>query len=234
MSKEIPWRRVLVEGVVIVGSILLALGLEAWWAEEGQRREEREALSRVHDELVLNRDRIMAIERVHGLAASASLNLVELIDELDADSGSIYASDRELYSLLAAPEFETETPTLDGLLRSGGVEIISDADVRGAVANWEATLRDASSSETEAKQFVSTLLLPDLVGRGDISHILLQSRGGIVRLDIDGVTSIRADSKLKALIAHRHATAATIGRNLERVRAALDSVVTMTRRDNER
>ena len=27
MSKEIPWRRVLVEGVVIVSSILLALGL---------------------------------------------------------------------------------------------------------------------------------------------------------------------------------------------------------------
>ena len=31
MSKQIPWLRVFVEGVVIVGSILLAFGIDAWW-----------------------------------------------------------------------------------------------------------------------------------------------------------------------------------------------------------
>ncbi len=31
MTKQIPWRRVFVEGVVIVGSILLAFGIQAWW-----------------------------------------------------------------------------------------------------------------------------------------------------------------------------------------------------------
>jgi hypothetical protein len=28
---SIPWLRVLLEGVVIVGSILLAFGIDAWW-----------------------------------------------------------------------------------------------------------------------------------------------------------------------------------------------------------
>ena len=31
LTPQIPWLRVLVEGVVIVGSILLAFGLQAWW-----------------------------------------------------------------------------------------------------------------------------------------------------------------------------------------------------------
>ena len=31
MSKQIPWLRVIVEGVVIVGSVLLALAADAWW-----------------------------------------------------------------------------------------------------------------------------------------------------------------------------------------------------------
>ncbi len=31
MKAQIPWLRVFVEGVVIVGSILLAFGIDAWW-----------------------------------------------------------------------------------------------------------------------------------------------------------------------------------------------------------
>jgi len=38
LKPQIPWRRVFVEGGVIVGSILLAFGIDAWW----ERRQERE------------------------------------------------------------------------------------------------------------------------------------------------------------------------------------------------
>ena len=45
MSKQIPWLRVFVEGLVIVGSILLALALDAWW-DGVQEAERRQALLR--------------------------------------------------------------------------------------------------------------------------------------------------------------------------------------------
>lgn len=38
VSKGVPWLRVLIEGVVIVGSILLGFGIDAWW--EGRQEEE--------------------------------------------------------------------------------------------------------------------------------------------------------------------------------------------------
>ncbi len=41
MSRQVPWLRVLVEGVVIVGSILLAFGIDAWWKGREERRAER-------------------------------------------------------------------------------------------------------------------------------------------------------------------------------------------------
>jgi hypothetical protein len=37
LTRQIPWLRVFVEGVVIVGSILLALGLQAWWDPAQER-----------------------------------------------------------------------------------------------------------------------------------------------------------------------------------------------------
>jgi hypothetical protein len=37
--RSLPWLRVLIEGVVIVDSILLAFGIDAWWeGRQGGRR----------------------------------------------------------------------------------------------------------------------------------------------------------------------------------------------------
>ena len=47
MKPQIPWLRVFVEGVVIVGSILLAFGIDAWWEDRGDRVAEREALEQL-------------------------------------------------------------------------------------------------------------------------------------------------------------------------------------------
>ena len=47
-TRSIPWLRVLIEGVVIVGSILLAFGIDTWWEgrqERSQVRAELEALA---------------------------------------------------------------------------------------------------------------------------------------------------------------------------------------------
>ena len=40
MTGKIPWPRVLAEGAVIVVSILLALGAEAWWSARQDRTAE--------------------------------------------------------------------------------------------------------------------------------------------------------------------------------------------------
>ena len=44
MKPQIPWLRIFVEGVVIVGSILLAFGIDAAWEGRQEREEERESL----------------------------------------------------------------------------------------------------------------------------------------------------------------------------------------------
>ena len=59
MKAQIRWLRVFVEGVVIVGSILLAFGIEAWWDERVERGEIRQDLANITRELVDNRERIM-------------------------------------------------------------------------------------------------------------------------------------------------------------------------------
>ncbi len=60
VTRQIPWLRVFVEGVVIVGSILLAFGIDAAW-EERQGRERKTAhLEALAVEIADTRSALMA------------------------------------------------------------------------------------------------------------------------------------------------------------------------------
>ena len=230
MSRQIPWARVFAEGVMIISSILIAFGIDTWWQQRRERIDEQAALVRIYDELVAERDRVVLFEGLQGNRASASLSLVGRIDDLGGVPVTIEVRDRQLAALVARPTYETETPTLDGLLRSGGIEIIRDADVRASIARWDSRVRDTRTNEVEAGQFVSTQLLPALVSRGDIGHVLLNAeRGRLSQISVDDVTSIQVDAELKALIAQRYNTAALVQFGLAEALAALDSAVAAIR-----
>ena len=51
MSRKSQYSRALLEGVVIVGSILLAFGVDAWWDGLQERASERDYLSRIATDL---------------------------------------------------------------------------------------------------------------------------------------------------------------------------------------
>ena len=57
-TRQMQWPRFLLEGVVIVGSILLTFGIEAWWAERQERAEEQRLLQNLHEEFVETRESV--------------------------------------------------------------------------------------------------------------------------------------------------------------------------------
>ena len=55
MPQRVAWRRVLIEGGVIVASILLAFAIDAWWGQRVAARQTRQALLAMQAELVENK-----------------------------------------------------------------------------------------------------------------------------------------------------------------------------------
>lgn len=51
IDKIIPWRRIAVEGTVIVASILLAFAIDAWWNDRQQHESEQIVLQTLLDDL---------------------------------------------------------------------------------------------------------------------------------------------------------------------------------------
>lgn len=227
-AREIPYIRIAAEGAVVVASILLAFAIDAWWAERLERNVEREELSRLYGEFEKNRDRILCFGNYQQRATSASLRVSELMRQAVAiGSEKIAVPDTLLAEIVQAPTYEAETPVFNGLINSGRVEIIDDWRIIDALAEWERLVRNASEQELRARRYVDDQLLPALVVRGDLRHVLLNQyyRVEIVPLDPDGTTIVRVDAEIMGLVAQRYFHTALAVNMLEQARDAADRVL---------
>ncbi len=146
MPESRNWKRLAVEGVVIVASILLAFGIEAWWNETQERAEEREALgalardfraaSALLDRQFLLTDSIVAAtETIHEWTGPSA-------DSRYADSLAVL-----LPAVTRLPGFEPPSGTLDALIGSGDLRLIESDTLRAALASFPSRLAGMHRTE---------------------------------------------------------------------------------------
>ena len=184
---------------MIVGSILLALGLDAWWAGRQDRAFEQEALARLEVEFRENLGRVETSDR----PIARLLALHEMMQALSSAVDSAAIPDSLLAGLIGSGTFDRVTPVLDGLVQSGRWELIRSSEVREAVAWWERGHAQVEEREEFAREFVETRLRPALAVRGDISPLMADYRPGR-STELTGSTVLMIDAELKALVAEKY------------------------------
>ena len=135
MKPQIPWLRVFVEGVVIVGSILLAFVIDAWWEDRQAMHLESDALSAVHVEVEENLRRLEQIKSINE----------RYLDDVDR---FLRATPDELRSL----PLDAVRSWIGSLMRPAGF----DAD-RAAASVLAALPMSPSGESAEARRLVSRL-----------------------------------------------------------------------------
>ncbi|MDH3208393.1 MAG: hypothetical protein OEO79_17460 [Gemmatimonadota bacterium] len=183
MSERKAWRRLLVEGVVIVGSILLAFSVDAWWDRAKTLAEEREVLSALHVELSSNRQTLdRASQQIEEGRAALERFLVlspSEVGELAADSLAITNMFRRTFYGGLAAGF------VDAAIQSG----VGDTELRAALAEYARLLTAVENSWSNTDDLSRDAM--QLLGR----HRGLQDPAAVVP-DSSLWQEIRSDSVL--------------------------------------
>jgi hypothetical protein len=170
-SQVVPWKRVTVEAVAIVGSILLAFAIDAWWVDRQRLIEERSVLLSLYpeaQELVRLVDRtntyIDALRDANRRTYNASA------------SSNTKISDTEIDQFLIAIGWHIEpsianAPVLESLVKGGGLEVIARGELRRHMAIAMAFLDAYKEEITRDSDFYNGALLPFLQAHASLGQV---------------------------------------------------------------
>jgi hypothetical protein len=156
--------RLLLEGVVILSSILVAFFLEGWRDDRELDREVRQEVESVLREIQRNQELVRAEIVTLDRILMANDTLMAVLDDA-AGEGSVSVADTLVF--LARQWQTTFSPSLgavEALIASGRLAQIEDAKLRQGLAGLRETIGDALNDELMAQDIAVNQLLPLLRG----------------------------------------------------------------------
>jgi hypothetical protein len=170
---DIPWPRISIEATAIVGSILLAFAIDAWW--ESSRDIERESTLLA----ALNHD----FEQNHALLKETlasnqkSLATVQEFSKVIAGSETIPRNFDLLYALSFRVQFfEPVTATYDALISGGDFALIRSDESREAMVEW----RRSVASNNRAEGYLTEQFMDEVYAfatkTGSLSRLLADQK----------------------------------------------------------
>ncbi len=156
--KSIEWHRLGIEAAAIVGSILLAFWIDAWWDLRSQGEEARAYLAALETELLENRQIIdRDLEDIRSWVAD-SRSFIEDVVSPSAEPSSEHVK-RMVWETGPWETTPLLRAALEDLKSSGGLPAIESAELRYAIADYDRKLdRDASELEFVRDNFREYIL----------------------------------------------------------------------------
>jgi hypothetical protein len=210
-SKDIPWLRVFVEGAVIVGSILLAFALDAWWDNREREDELRDQRAVVAREMQAAREALQRVLDAHDMNARLAQHLASTLGRV-AEGSEVVVSDTLIGPLFPQVTADVTTGSLDAFIAAGGLEVVEDVETRRRLLDWPTRIQDLLDDEIYLRNFAAVDLASYLRSNYAVANAELRSipwlmgrfgKGPQVDPDLLGTVTLRRDPQLMNLLAAR-------------------------------
>jgi len=237
--RSVDWRRIVVESLAVVLSILLAFGIDAWWDTSREAAREQELLAGLLSDFRASRPGLDSRRELAERMAIGT-SLFRDVAESSAGERTVEVPDSLILAVLGGPTYEPDTNTLDAALASGEIELVRSAELRAELATWRRTLADNLEDEREVRRLTNEQLAPELARSlklGPYFDGLLAWSGGdpyaagrlIVERDgpgpAQGAVSLVLSKELAGLVATRKFYVEFTAANLTELLASLDRII---------
>lgn len=171
MGTKIPWQRVLVEGVVIIGSILIAFWIDAWWGEAQDRAQAESLLVSLLDDFEAADQLLDDVESKHRRLVENGRRLIVYGEVGVVPAAERVAVDSLLGSHFLRPVYDPPMGTVESLLGSGRLDLFDNNALLSGLTNWTAAVASLQRTETDARQHFYDRIYPYLAARIDIEDL---------------------------------------------------------------
>lgn len=171
MRARIPWARILAEGVVIVVSILLAFGIDAWWDGRRDRAQSEALLRALLEDFRAAEVQLDTVESKHRRLVENGRRLIMYGENGYVPEAEHVAVDSMLGSHFLRPVYEPPMGTVESILGSGRLDLFENQALLASLTEWTASVASLRRAEIDARQHFYDRLYPYLSTRIDIEDL---------------------------------------------------------------
>jgi len=141
------------EIAVVVAGVLIALALNAWWANRDARARERLVLEDLREDFVFNKTEIQRIRGFSDLYMARFDQLAAISDDSIASMppDSVY---NYVLAIFSNWTYDPVTGSLDALIASGDLGLIRDRTLRERLTAFQGALRDSEEEKQDAYELI--------------------------------------------------------------------------------
>jgi hypothetical protein len=159
-SKSQSAVRLILDGLVVIVSILIAFGLDAWWSAHQLRLDLIDDLNSVGEEFEANVASLEVELRLQRIAAASIHDLVDRIDGAGEDLWLTLPDTIVSFAFVYPPTYEASTGAVVALISSGALSRIRDSRLKGILGNIEAQVQDVRETELGARHVAAEVIMP--------------------------------------------------------------------------
>jgi len=189
------WKSFVIEGVVIVVSILLAFGIDAFWQERQDRSRTESHLNALQEEIG---EAVVSIERSQARREERIAVIRELLASITKrETRDIENLDHQLGALWGASNSASGLATLDQMQSTGTLALIESEGLRKALINYERHNDDYLHIEDRVISSWERELRPILASQTDVlPQIQVSGRESLDLSEFEPVFSSKATELL--------------------------------------
>lgn len=157
MFESKVWHRQVINGVAIVGSILLAFAIDAWWDERKLMLSAHSRIQSVGQELEVISGRLERSIRMAQVAEEAATVWLERAPDLPPQTLNSLLGDMVMWATS-----DVSSPSLQALINSNAVDLVEDAELRDWVLSFPTEVQDFVEEENGSVSFIDSAFIPYL------------------------------------------------------------------------
>ena len=237
-SRQIPWRRTMVESVAIILSILFAFAIDAGWDAIKERSQEKAFLVSLLSDFKETRSRIDE-------SIDAHMRFIDLARQLlglhGGDTRNI--EPEALENMLSAVFFNWQSLYLpsgsrDALFASGDIEIIDNEELRAMLAAWPSVVADAAEDDILIANDIMNNLAPYLQSKIRTRNVVRISNSDaaelIPRIESVNYDALWNDPVFENLVTFRIVNEAYAVDENDRLSEAVDEIIRVIEKELDR
>ena len=232
---DMSWGRIFAEGAVVVASILLAFAIDAWWDERQIRAEEQQILQGLEEEFISIHEVLTRHSNYH-MQDIETLEkvLITINNGQSDDAGSnVEAALREMASPVTT---DLGNGTLDALLGSGRLEILTSRALRARLVGWERVIGEVWDDQANNAKMVFEIFLPYFVSMNiSVGASFNESRNWPVPTtpvadDPDTIETLLSDPRFRVIAEIRYGFKVHLTEEFDSAIAAVDEILAEIRK----